>query len=168
MDSATSYSFYKAEIKQWIIDNFNTSARILDVGAGSGTYYHLLHDTFTNIDGVEVYKQNIIDYDLTNKYNHIYNTNIIDFTYDYYDLIIFGDVLEHLSVEDAQSVLNYAYNKCKNFIVAVPYNSKQDKIDNNVYEIHIQDDLNIVNIQKRYPYLQLLYGNGLYGYYIKR
>lgn len=92
---------------------------------------------------------------------------LLIFEYDYYDLIIFGDVFEHLSVEDAQKVLDYAYNRCKNFIVAVPYHYVQGSTENKWKE-HIQDDLTIDNIKERYPYLKLLYGDSVYRYYIKK
>ena len=167
MDIASSYYKFKQEVKEWVYNNFDSNCKILDVGPGSGTYYKLLHDKFKNMDGVEIYEPNIIDYNLREKYNNVYNKNIIDFEYDYYDLIIFGDIIEHLTIEDAQKVLDYAYNRCKNFIVAVPYCLPQDENENK-YEKHIQDDLTIKNIQERYPYLKLLYGDNIYGYYIKK
>lgn len=167
MDSAGSYGFFKPEIKQWIAEHFVPESSILDVGAGSGTYYDLLHDAYSNIDAVEIYLPNIAEWRLDEKYRTVYNDNIVDFEYDYYDLIIFGDVLEHLSVEDAQKVLNIAYSKCNNFIVAVPYCYPQDA-NENLWEKHIQDDLTKENVLERYPMLQLLYGNDKYGYYIKK
>ena len=44
----------------------------------------------------------------------------------------------------------------------------QDAIEDNIYEIHKQDDLTKDNVLKRYPRLELLYGNEEYGYYIKK
>lgn len=131
-----SYPYFKKEIKQWIFDNFNSNATILDVGIGCGTYYDLLCDKFKNIDGVEAFKPNI-DQHNGMRYRHIFNYDIKDFLYDYYDLIIFGDILEHLNVNDAQYVLNYAYDRCKNLIVALPYMYKQDAIYGNKYEEHL-------------------------------
>ena len=163
---ATSYPFFKKEVKEWIYNNFDSDSKILDVGPGCGTYYNLLHDKYNNIDGVEIYNQNIIDYDLKSKYSNIYNKNIVDFEYENYDLIIFGDIIEHLTVEDAQRVLNYAVNRCKNLIVAVPYRYVQGANENK-WERHIQDDLTVQNMKERYPYLKLLYGDRAYGYYVK-
>lgn len=166
MDIATSYGFFKPEIQKWVYENFDENARILDVGAGSATYYNLLCSKYKNIDAVEVYEQNIIDYDLTNKYNQVTNIDIKDFEYGYYDLIIFGDVIEHLEIKDAKNVLDYAYNHCKNMIVAVPYLLPQEA-NENPYEEHKQGDLTVDNVKERYPNLKLLYGNEFYGYYIK-
>ena len=165
---ASSFNYFKKEIKEYLERNFSKDSKILDVGCGCGTYYDLLHNYFNNIDGVEIYLPNIENYNLYKKYNNIYNVNITDYRYKYYDIIIFGDIIEHLEIEDAQRVLEYAKDRCKEIIVALPYCYKQGIEYNNVYEIHKQDDLTPVNVLERYPYLELLYGNSEYGYYILR
>lgn len=164
---AFSYDFYKNEVKDYLASKFKGNAKILDVGAGCGTYWNLLHNYFKTIDGVEVFKPNIDNYQLKNKYHKVYNIDIKGFKYDFYDIIIFGDIIEHLDANEAQEVLKYAYNKCKEMIVAVPYQLKQDEVDGNIYEIHKQDDLTDEIMKERYPYLKLLYKNDLYGYYVK-
>lgn len=164
---AFSYDFYKNEVKDYLVSKFKGNAKILDVGAGCGTYWNLLHNYFKTIDGVEVFKPNIDNYQLKNKYHKVYNIDIKGFKYDFYDIIIFGDIIEHLDANEAQEVLKYAYNKCKEMIVAVPYQLKQDEVDGNIYEIHKQDDLTDEIMKERYPYLKLLYKNDLYGYYVK-
>ena len=163
----TSYKYYKNDIKAYLEGKFTENARILDVGAGEGTYFNYLGDYFKVMDAVEVFKPNIDKYKLQDKYNKVYNVDIKDFKYDFYDIIIFGDVIEHLSVEDAQNVLKYAYNMCDEMIVAVPYQYEQGEEYGNVYEIHKQDDLTPEIVKKRYPMLKLLYGNDEYGYYVK-
>ena len=168
MTMARSYEYYKEEIKEYLKGRFNKDIKILDVGAGSGTYSDLLRDYFRNIEGVEIYKPNIEWYDLNSKYDRVYNVDICDFRYEWYDVIIFGDVIEHLEVSDAQEVLEYARNRCEEMIVAVPYMYKQGIVDGNEHEIHKQDDLSMQNMASRYPCLKLLIGNDEYGYYIKR
>ena len=165
---ASSFNYFKKEISEYLEKKYTENARVLDVGAGSGTYYNLLGDYFKIIDGVEVFKPNIDNYCLKEKYNVIYNADIRDFEYDFYDIIIFVDVIEHLEVKEAQRVLEYAKDRCREMIVAVPYCYKQGIEEENVYEIHKQDDLTPVNVLERYPYLELLYGNSEYGYYILR
>ena len=165
---AYSYSYYKNIIKEYLIKQFDKNATILDVGPGCGTYYNLLNDYFTTFDGVEAFAPNIEKYGLKNKYRNIYNKDIKDFKFDYYDIIIIGDVLEHLSIEDAQKVITYCEKRCKQLIVAVPYMMPQDAIEDNIYEIHKQSDLTIENMKKRYPSLKLLIHNTDYGYYVKK
>lgn len=164
---AYSYSFYKEEVRDYLKSKFKGNAKVLDVGAGCGTYWNLLHNDFKLIDAVEVYKPNIDKYNLKSKYHRVYNINIKDFQYGNYDIIIFGDIIEHLNINDAQNVLKYALNRCKEIIVAVPYELEQDEVDGNIHEIHKQDDLTPEIMKERYPYLKLLYKNDLYGYYVK-
>ena len=163
-----SYGFYKEEVKEYLKSKFNESAEILDVGPGRGTYYDLLNDSFNNIDAVEVFEPNIERFGLKDKYKNVYNFDIKDFKYDYYDIIIFGDVIEHLEIEEAQKVLEYAYTRCQEMIVAVPYCYPQGMEEDNKYEIHKQPDLTPENVLERYPMLKLLSKNDVYGYYVKK
>ena len=163
-----SYTYGKDKIRSYLRSKFTKNARVLDVGAGEGTYYNLLGDYFEHIDAVEVFEKNIIDYGLQKKYKNVYNCNIVDFNYDFYDIIILGDIIEHLTVEDAQKVLKYALERCEEVVVAVPYKYKQGIEYGNVYEIHIQDDLTEEIMEERYPYLKLLFGNDIYGYYVRK
>lgn len=164
---ATSHLIYKEEIANYLKDTFSEDATILDVGAGEGTYYNYLKDYFKNIDAVEVFEPNIEKYELEEKYKKVYNVDIKNFEYDYYDIIIFGDVIEHLEVEEAQKVLEYALERSKEIIVAVPYLNKQGIEEDNVYEIHKQDDLTDEIMKERYPYLKNVFKTIFYGYYIK-
>lgn len=163
-----SYSYYKDDVAKYLKKNFKEDATILDVGAGCGTYYEYLHDYFKNIDAVEVFRPNIEIYDLKNKYRNVFFCDIRELEYNYYDIIIFGDILEHLEINEAQKVLNYALERCKEVIVAVPYMYEQGPIKDNIYEIHKQPDLTKKNMLERYPQLKLLYGCDAYGYYIKK
>ena len=164
---ATSHVTYKREITDYLKRNFSREAKILDVGAGEGTYLPFLRDYFTNIEAVEVFEPNIKNYDLERRYEKVYNVDIKDFKYEYYDIIIFGDVIEHLEVEEAQKVLEYAYDRCKEMVVAVPYLNPQGIEEDNIYEIHKQDDLTDEIMKERYPYLDNVYKDKIYGYYIK-
>jgi len=162
---ASSYTDYKNEIKEYIMRRYGTEDTILDVGAGNGTYARLLG--YPNMDAVEVYGPNIEKYGLREMYRNVYNVDIKDFHYGWYDLVIFGDVLEHLEVEEAQEVLRYACQHSKNVIVAVPYEYKQGVEEGNVYEIHKQDDLTPLKMKERYPALKELWRNDFYGYYVR-
>lgn len=165
---AYSYNYFKEEVAEYIKEHFSKDSTVLDVGAGSGTYYNYLGDYFDSMDAVEIFSPNVKEFKLNEKYKNVYECNIIDFEYDYYDLIIFGDVLEHLTVNDAKKVLEYALGRCKEVIVAVPYLFEQGECYNNIYETHLQPDLTPEIMEERYPYLKLLYSNKDYGYYIKK
>lgn len=164
---ATSYAIYKKEITDYLKEKFDRNIKILDVGAGEGTYLPFLQDYFTSIEAVEVFKPNIDNFRLEERYNKVYNVNIKDFKYDFYDVIIFGDIIEHLEVKEAQEVLKYALNRCKEMIVAVPYLNPQGIEEENIFEIHKQDDLTDEIMKERYPYLKNVFKNDKYGYYVK-
>lgn len=164
---ATSYATYKKEITDYLKEKFSKDATILDVGAGGGTYLPFLQDYFHNIEAVEIFAPNIINYKLKRRYSKVHYADIREFKYDYYDIIIFGDIIEHLEVKEAQEVLKYAQNRCKEMIVAVPYLSKQGIEENNIYEIHKQDDLTDEIMKERYPFLKNIFKNDVYGYYVK-
>lgn len=166
----------KIEIKDWInraiagqLHNPDDElTMVLDVGACDGVWYDLLHGTDVIMDAVEVWKPNIEKYHLEDKYDDVFNMDIREFKYTFkYDLIIFGDVIEHMSIKDAQKVLEEAYDWAKDIIVAVPFRWPQDAIYGNPYEKHVQDDLTHEIFMERYPGFEplILYDN--YGYYHK-
>ena len=157
----------KRESIEWIMKNFSKGSFCLDVGACDGKWADLLGD-YLVMDGVEIYRPNIEKHNLMSKYRYIFNADIREFQYfDDYDLIIFGDVLEHMSVEDAQKVLHYAIPRCRNLLVAVPYQWVNRSHYGNPWEVHIQDDLTPENVLERYPELKPLFIYDRYGYYIK-
>ena len=164
-----SYPTYKRELKSYIAGRFpDRSASILDVGCGRGTYQELLGDEYGNIDGVEVFLPYIEKYGLRTKYRRLWEVDVRGFDFHQgWDLIVFGDVLEHLGVKDAQSVLARAIVKCTEVVVAVPFMYKQGACDNNVHEIHLQDDLTPEIMAARYPCLKTLLADAGYGYYVK-
>ena len=164
-----SLNIGKKESVEWVKANFERGSSCLDVGVCDGKWSDLLRD-YLRMDGVEIFGQNIIRHRLFAKYDHIYHEDIrrFDWTGRFYDLIIFGDVLEHMSVEEAQEVLKQAQMVSRDFLVAVPYEWENKSHYGNPYEIHIQDDLTPENVLTRYPCLKPLFIYERYGYYTKR
>ena len=160
-----SYNYGKDEVKDFLITMLAPDAKILDVGAGGGTYYKLLGPQY-NWTAVEVWKESA-EY-IKQFYNIVYQIDIRDFQYqEDYDLIIFGDVLEHLSVEDAKKVLQNATEHAKSILVAVPYCLPQDALNGNEAERHLQPDLTHDLFNQRYPGFDCIWRNQYYGYYWK-
>lgn len=156
----------KRESVEWIAKNFSKGSICLDVGACDGKWGKLLND-YLIMDAIEIYSPNIVKHKLNDIYRKVYLEDIREFTFNHYDLIIFGDVLEHMSVEDAQKVLDYAWDRCRDLIVAVPYQWVNRSHYGNPWEVHIQDDLTPENVLERYPRLKPLFVYERYGYYIK-
>jgi len=162
-----SYTFFKAEIRQWFIDNIPSDTRILDVGPGQGTYSDLLRDLGYRMDAVEIWAPYVDQFNLRAKYDNVYIGDILTFNVNCYDFIILGDVLEHISTEDAQELLTKFDLMEKRFLVAVPYMMPQDGAEyGNEYETHHQADLTLDVMLERYPGLEKLYDNQWYGYYV--
>ena len=91
-----STGYFKTETKDYILENFPKNTKILDVGAGIGTYSDLLKPRgYENMDCVEVFQPYIDQYDLKSKYNNVFNHNIVDsdINFNEYDLVIFGDII---------------------------------------------------------------------------
>jgi len=169
-----SCSFLRKDIRQYLLNNYDSSDTVLDIGPGEGTYYNLLNDYFTRIDAVEVWAPYIDTYLLKTKYNNVFNENILDFEFDYYDIIIMGDILEHIDVDRAVKLINKLVKKCKQLVVAVPFNMHQGAKGGVWSEKHEQPDLSYEIMETRYPALKLLYStpgrlwNGDYCIYIKK
>jgi len=97
--------------------------QIVDVGAGDGFYGKLikycLPETF--VCAVEKRKDYILQWKLEEIYNKVLNEDIIkaiDIVTG--DLIIFGDVLEHLEKKYSVEVLDKAVRKFKNILINSP------------------------------------------------
>ena len=161
----SSYPYGKAEACAWIRANFPTDAQILDVGACDGLWRRLLPE-YPNMDAVEIFPPNAAG--LTG-YRRVICADVRGLTYPTYDLIIFGDVIEHMSVEEAQGVLAYAMPRCRDMIVAVPFLYRQGPLYGNAFETHVQDDLTPELFDARYPGFETLVDPGRgYRYYHRR
>jgi hypothetical protein len=143
--------YFKQQTKDYINNTFDKSVKILDIGAGSGTYYDLLHpEGYNNIDCVEAFEDYIVNYDLKQKYKNIFVGDVtkLDIDFNEYDLVILGDVLEHIALEDAKILLS-KMTQCS-VIVGVPFNSPQGIHFDNTFEIHLQEDLTFINFFERF------------------
>jgi cyclopropane fatty-acyl-phospholipid synthase-like methyltransferase len=162
-----SYSKYKKEVQQLILQHIKPDSVILDVGAGSGSYADLLYPYYS-IDGIEIFENYISMFYLETKYKNVIRGNILDYDFDVYDFLIMGDVLEHMTVEDAQWILKKIEENGQSVLVAVPYMFEQGEEYGNKHETHLQPDLTPELMAKRYPHLKLVYGDSNYGYYVNQ
>ena len=150
-----SYDYGKQEVAEWIRTSIKKNSTCLDVGACDGKWHGLIGDHLI-MDAVEIWEPYVAGFDLKSKYRNVFVRSIADFTYPYYDVILFGDVIEHMDVSTAQRVLEYALSHSGCVIVGVPFQYKQGAINNNPYEEHIQDDLTPELFEQRYPRFELL------------
>jgi len=118
---------------------------------------------------VEIFKPNAAK--ILDLYDEFFVGSISHYSYGYYyyDIVILGDVIEHMEVAAAQYVIDYACSNAKaDVIVGVPYKYKQGPIYGNPWERHIQDDLTPELMAERYPRLELMFEAAPdYAYYHK-
>lgn len=149
-------------VRELITMKYPPETRILDVGAGQGKYRALLPE-YDIVDAIEVFEPYVEQNNLRELYNHVYICDVVDFVdvglaADYLrdTVVIMGDVLEHLTCDDARYVLDRIYPHATEIIVVVPYEYPQGEEDGNVHQEHLQDDLTVEIMAKVYPELTLV------------
>lgn len=122
---------------------------IWDIGPGDGTYWDLMKEKGVNgpyWTCVEVWGAYVNEYNLRDKYDVVYVEDVrrVGFP-DYYEtkpaknLIIFGDVLEHMPEDDARLLIMRAKKSFKNILVSIPIvHAPQGEVNGNPYEAHVK------------------------------
>jgi predicted TPR repeat methyltransferase len=138
----------KKEIVEWISLNKNEISKILDIGVGSGIYAKLLRNNKIindiTIVGVEIWKPYISKFNLNELYDTIIQEDArkIDYTkLGRFDLTFAGDVLEHMTKEEAINLVENILSISKTLIISIPIiYMPQDEYEGNPYEIHVKPD----------------------------
>jgi len=148
-----SYQNCQPEIQAYLAEYVPLQSEILDVGTGAGAWSDTLRGWgYTAIDGIEVYEPYVAKFSLLPKYRQLVIADIRDWTLTrQYDLGILGDVLEHLTAEDARTVLDKLEQFCHRLLVVVPYLLPQNEYVGNLQETHLQADLTPALFAARYP-----------------
>lgn len=136
------------------------SSRVLDVGAGKGKYRLLLPE-YAHVDAVEIWSPYVTGYGLREIYRAVYERDVVELVQEFsranvkYDVVIMGDVLEHLTIDDAMLTIRELKYIANEVLVIVPYNYEQGEEHGNPYQRHEQPDLTVENMHARYPDLML-------------
>lgn len=146
--------------------NVPSNEKLLDIGAGWGKYRWLLPEY--EMDAVDIWEPYVEKHKLDAYYDTVFITNAADFAYPRrYGAIIMGDVLEHLTVEEAQKLVRAACEHSDFVFIATPFEMEQAEVEGNPHEAHIQPDLTEYVMAKRYPELELFDTFGRYGEHVK-
>lgn len=154
------------DVRTHIANVVSRHHKILDVGAGSGTYVNLLAPLSYDIHALEIYEPYVRQFILPTMYRGVYVGDICTYDYSEFDYLILGDVLQTIAVEPAQKLIKEICQSGKKCLVGVPYLYEQGPVGGNQYEEHLQPDLTPQVMQQRYPELQVLFRDLAYGYYI--
>ncbi len=150
----------------------------LDIGPGEGPYLNWLKhkyqgggDKFQTLKqnwiqnagplanskwtGVEIWTPYIEKYDLKNRYDVIINEDIRKIDYSNigpFDVAIAGDVLEHMSKEDAVNVVDSVLKISNYLFISIPIiHYPQAEAHGNPYEAHVKDDWSHSEMMDTFP-----------------
>lgn len=116
--------------------------RVLDIGVGSGTYAKLLPGS--EITGVEVWEPYVEKFGLKELYKEliIEDARKVDYAaLGRFDVAIAGDVLEHMTEDEAKELVEKLRSIADRVIISIPIGYyPQDEYEGNPYEAHIVED----------------------------
>ena len=139
------------------LNEFSPIESILDIGVGEGTYFNILSPYLENTkwSGIEIWKPYITKYDLRSKYEILINRDVRQINFDEgpsYDLTIFGDVLEHMTKLEAQTLIKTIIPKTNLIMISIPIiDFSQDVVGGNPFEKHIKDDWSHEEVLESFP-----------------
>ena len=117
---------------------------VLDVGAGAGVYLDIIRRDLgesVEVTAVEAWIPYVEHFNLRNRYNKVIESDVREVEDFKYDLVIFGDVLEHMTERDALSIWEKVSKQARRAIISIPIiHYHQDAINGNPYEVHVEED----------------------------
>lgn len=131
-------------------------AAVVDVGVGDGTYARLMRDLPDEIvtgggdtvrrvwrdrwTAVEAWQPYVAQFGLDRLYDEVITSDARHLPWTAYraDLVIAGDVLEHMTRDDAKALLKRIRQGAANLIVSIPVlHLPQGAVGGNPYERHV-------------------------------
>ena len=137
--------------------------RILDLGVGSGTYIdrygtNLLNSKRHEWTGVEIWEPYFEKYGLDKKYATMVKMDAREYAADIanysqaFDLCFVGDLAEHMTKEDAQTMIANLVKVCKVVILSIPIvHYPQAEFEGNPHEAHVKDDWSHNEVMASFP-----------------
>lgn len=132
------------EGKQWLVDKITAlhPASILDVGVGAGTYGGLLRPYLPDchFTGIEIFEPYVEIYDLRAKYNLVIVGDVIEMAeLPPADVVMLGDVLEHMEHDQAVAVWGEARRAARQAVfLSIPIvEYPQGPSHGNPHEAHV-------------------------------
>lgn len=118
----------------------------LDIGCGSGTYARFFPQL--NWTGVEVWEPYVDKFSLDRLYERFILADAREWTPDdHYDVAIAGDVLEHMTADEAVSLMGKLKGCSDYVIVSIPVvHYPQDELGGNPYERHVVEDWTVESV----------------------
>jgi trans-aconitate methyltransferase len=135
------------EGRPWMLERLQQidPTSMLDVGTGAGIYADMFKNSFplcTRL-GIEVWKPYIEQFNLHGKYHELIVADARELDpLPSVDVVILGDVLEHMEPEDAVKVWTRARHAAKRAVyLSIPVvHYPQGAEGGNPYQVHVVDD----------------------------
>ena len=165
----------KNVIFNWIAEVPDPMSRVLDLGVGKGTYSRLFRKHSSKLSnahwiGVEAWEPYINEFNLRSRYHEIINKDIRLLDYDSFkpiDVTFAGDVLEHITKEEAINVVDKVLSICPRLVISIPIiHYPQDALNGNHYEIHVKDDWSHKEILETFPQIKKHWTGEIVGCYL--
>lgn len=163
------------EGKSWIKESLAKLAkdhpieRVLDIGVGCGTYSDLLRNTHgRHWTGVEVHEKYLTEYDLGNKYDVLMLADARELELKgTYDVAFLGDVLEHMTREEALALYEKVSAVSRFVFISIPIiHMPQGAEGGNPYETHVVDDWTHEEVLASFSHVHKWYKGKYLGVYI--
>lgn len=159
----------------WAKENESKISVILDLGCGAGRYPKIFKKknkvlTHATWIGVEIWEPYIEKYNLKDLYDRIINLDIRQFDFSsvpYPNLVILGDVLEHMTKEESIALVNNALDNSDRVLISIPVcHSPQGESEGNPYEHHIKPDWSDTEVKDTFPNILDSWNDGIIGVYL--
>ena len=130
--------------------------KVIDVGCGKGNLVRRYRTPGPHWTGVEIFEPYIATYQLKKKYEKVIcaDAREVDYGVDTYDLAFAGDVLEHMSYEEAQALMQKLQRAAPWVIISIPLGYyPQGTVNGNMHERHITNYWDADKVQEKFgPY----------------
>lgn len=143
---------------------------VLDVGAGSGTYGRMLKDNVDVIEAVEIWQPYVREYNLLDVYSEVHLADVRDLEPEFFaefDLVIFGDILEHMTRKESLDVWEAASTAQYGLISVPVIHWPQGEVEGNPYEEHIQEHMETDALREDFGPFMVEWVYDLTGTFIK-
>jgi len=132
--------------KAWMVERLmgERPKRVLDIGAGCGTYAQLFRARWpgSHWTAVEVWEPYVDAYKLREQYDVVHVSDARTWEPEgRYDLAFLGDVLEHMTSKEARVLLDRIRGVADMVVVSIPIvHYPQGALCGNPFETHVEED----------------------------
>lgn len=142
---------------------------VVDVGVGCGTYSDLLRPLLPDVHltGIEVWEPYVARYALTTKYDRLVLGDARQWDIPPVDVVILGDVLEHMTEDEALQVWARARDAARLAVyLSIPiHHYPQGAEEGNPYEVHVEDDYSHQRVLDTFPGITASWTGTVVGVY---